>query len=117
MGGDYSQRHRTWIPGVVLSVTGPVSYVCSTDSGERPCHVDQLMPRWEQRNGQQERSEACRESEQTATADTSGTPATEPAEVDRDTPCEIEPAAMPEQSEVTVRRSERSRRPPDRWSY
>ena len=78
----YTGNRQTWIPGTVIAVTGPVSYVCSTGNGERRCHVDQLIPRWVQLSEKQEQASETGVNE--ATPIGGETTPTEPATVERD---------------------------------
>ena len=126
---DYTGNRQTWTPGTVIAVTGPVSYVCSTGSGERRCHVDQLIPRWEQLSEKQEQANETRVNE----APPSGgeTTPTEPATIERDGeegnekespaiegPVDMNGTPGKEAGQsVQLRRSGRIRHAPDRLSY
>ena len=126
---DYTGNRQTWTPGTVLTVTGPVSCVCSTGSEERRCHVDQLITRWEQLTEKQEQANETGVNE----APPSGgeiTP-TEPATIERDGEEGSEKEApaiegpvdmngtpgMEAGQSFQLRRSGRIRHAPDRLSY
>ena len=112
-----------------MAVTGPVSYVCSTVNGERRCHVDQLLPRWEQLSEKQEQASETGVNE--AVPSSSAAVHIEPATIERDGkegtekeapategPVDMNGAPGLEAGQsIQLRRSGRIRHAPDRLSY